>query len=589
MTDDESALLADVTIDAPWALVEAFSKIVREHPRDCNRAADLLVKQLDGLGVPVTVHAPKLYLSLPGTASVEADGKTFRAKPAAFSNAVPDGIEAPLAWAGGDTEMPLGYGPNSAALFGEGFDPVPGAPDLKGKIALYPGMLNGIKIRQLQALGAVAAIAVNPGQEIHWGGLNPQWGAPDLDDLADRPNFIAASINNPDGMALKALAEAGGKARLKTTMEEGWYESKLPVVEIPGTEEPEKFVLLHGHYDAWDVGVGDNATGNAAMLEVARVLWKHRDKLKRSVRIAWWPGHSAGRFAGSTWYSDAFAVDIHENCVAQSNCDSPGCRWATVYENIAMMPENGPFTARAIEDVTGLPSVGMRPPPANDYSFTNLGVTGYYSSISRIPQEVRDAKGYYYVMGNGANIEWHTERDTLEVADREILVRDIRIYLLTVFRNANARLLPLDWRIPAEEFVATIDRYRKAAGDRIDLDPARQAAVALKDALPAFYKAAESGRIAPAEANAALLRLSRILVPLNYARKGHFSHDWGTHVPPLPDLAEARHLDRYPGDASGFAQYHLLRGRNRVVAALREATAVVQALTRPAARASAAE
>ena len=66
-------------------------------------------------------------------------------------------------------------------------------------------------------------------------------------------------------------------------------------------------MLVHGHYDSWDVGVGDNATGDATLLEIARVLWKNREKLKRSVRIAWWPGHSTGRYAGSTWFADTFA------------------------------------------------------------------------------------------------------------------------------------------------------------------------------------------------------------------------------------------------------------------------------------------
>ena len=43
-------------------------------------------------------------------------------------------------------------------------------------------------------------------------------------------------------------------------MEEGWYTQKIPVVTIEGAENKEQYTLLHGHYDSWDVGVGDNAT-----------------------------------------------------------------------------------------------------------------------------------------------------------------------------------------------------------------------------------------------------------------------------------------------------------------------------------------
>ena len=48
----------------------------------------------------------------------------------------------------------------------------------------------------------------------------------------------------------------------------------IPVVvaEIAGQIEPERFVLVHGHIDSWHVGIGDNATGDATMLEIARVL-----------------------------------------------------------------------------------------------------------------------------------------------------------------------------------------------------------------------------------------------------------------------------------------------------------------------------
>jgi hypothetical protein len=40
---------------------------------------------------------------------------------------------------------------------------------------------------------------------------------------------------------------------------------------------------------------GSVTTGNACMVEIARVLWEQRKSLRRSVRLAWWPAHSTGR------------------------------------------------------------------------------------------------------------------------------------------------------------------------------------------------------------------------------------------------------------------------------------------------------
>ena len=151
----------------------------------------------------------------------------------------------------------------------------------------------------------------------------------------------------------------------------------MPVVEIKGALEQDKFVLLHGHYNSWDVGVGDNATGDACMLEVARMLWKHRDRLERSVRVAWWPGHSTGRFAGSTWYADTFARDLG-NCVAHMNCDSPGCRDATDYLFIPWMAENIGFVKGVVRDAAKREAEGKRPTQSSDFSFNHLGITGCF-------------------------------------------------------------------------------------------------------------------------------------------------------------------------------------------------------------------
>ena len=55
----------------------------------------------------------------------------------------------------------------------------------------------------------------------------------------------------------------------------------ISVATIPGAKDKDKFVLVHGHYDSWDVGVGDNATGDAT-LEREAPDWDHFDRSHRS-------------------------------------------------------------------------------------------------------------------------------------------------------------------------------------------------------------------------------------------------------------------------------------------------------------------
>jgi hypothetical protein len=66
------------------------------------------------------------------------------------------------------------------------------------------------------------------------------------------------------------------------------------------------------------------------------------------------------------------------------------------------------------------------------------------------------------------------------------------------------------------------------------------------------------------------------LVPINYTRGPRFTHDPALNVPPLPSIAEAAALDGVSEDKMGFALTQLLRGRNRLVAALRETSRIVE-------------
>ncbi len=567
-----SELINDVSLDVPWALVETFATLPRWKPEDVNASADLIVAALEKSGVPVTVHEAEIYLSVPFDARVKAEGRTIRAKPPAYAVDCRDGVTAPL------IHVPASYSRSIGTLFAKNQDPELSSEDrIRGKIVISEGFAFPQKIREFEEKGAVGVIAMNPGVDIHWGICTSIWGTPDLDDLPRKPGIPVVAVNNPDGKALIDLASRGASVTIETEMQEGWFKQKLPVVEIKGTVEPDKFVLLHGHYDSWDVGVGDNATGDATMLEIARVLWKHRDSLRRTVRIAWWPGHSTGRYAGSTWYADRFAIDLDENCVAQVNCDSPGCRWATEFQDVSWMSETERYVQGIIKNVCGLESHGERPHRAGDYSFNNIGISSFFMLSSTMPDDLRAAKGYYAVGGCGGNIAWHTENDTLEIADKEILLRDIKVYLASILGVANAEILPFDWRATVEEFTSTLANYATQAGGAFDFSEAQSALDAFKQTLEGFYAKASSGGIEPSKANAVIMGLARILVPINFTVAPRFRHDPATPVQPLPTLAVANDIAAMDPSVQGFARVQLTRGANRFIAALREAERLVRA------------
>ncbi|NLJ26342.1 MAG: M28 family peptidase [Firmicutes bacterium] len=577
----EKQFLEKVTGNVAWPLVEQFATLNRESGSiDEKKASDYIVEKCRAAGVPVTLYNPKLYLSLPRETKVKVGGEEpveLVGKTPAFSVSTGDtGITGKLVY------LPSQFAQGGGDLFdslleGEGH------VDLTGTIVLTEGFPLPQKMKDVQEKGAVAAVFIHPGERIHEMICTPIWGAPDLDNKDQRPTLAVASVNRSDGEKLIAAAKkaqaAGNELAVTviTNLEEGLYTCPLPVVTIQGNGDTEEFVLLHGHLDSWHYGIGDNAVGCGAMLELALALYEHRDRLKRSVRIAWWPGHSTGRYAGSTWYADQFGVELAENCVAQVNCDSPGCRWATVFEEVSWTAELAGFTQQVIKDMTGLSSTGERPPRAGDWSFNNLGISGTLMLSSTIPDDLRKEKGYYGVGGCGGNIEWHTEADTLEVADKELLIRDMKVYGALIWRLATMEVLPLDFRATIADMHAALGEYATAAKGHFDLNPVEDELQKLNACLDNLMARSD---ISATALNQALVKLSRILMPLHFARDGQFRQDPALQVPPLPDLAAANQIAGLPEGSLDhyFALTSLIRGRNRVIYGLREAQLIVEEL-----------
>ncbi len=554
-------LLREPSFDLGWKLIHRFSVLDRRSGSLQERTAgQFIISRLKHLNLPHTVHEPDLFVSVPVKASVGLVGERgarIQGKPPSFSASTPArGLSAEA------VHVPA----KAKAENGDIFSPVVGsAPaDVAGKVVITEGMPMPSSVKMFEEAGAVGQVYINPGAYSHYGICTPIWGTPSRDQLSQRPRTPVVAVSRMDGTALLEGIEGKKAPRINIHAElrEKWCPCLVPVAHIDG--ESDDFLLVHGHYDSWDIGIGDNAVGCAMLLELARLFHGARGELRRSLRIAWWPGHSTGRYAGSTWYADEFALEIDRRCIGAVNIDSPGCWKATAYESVPWMSEADDVCRSAIRVVSDEEPGRERPPRAGDYSFNQLGVTSFFMLLSNIPREERERLGYYEVGGCGGNIKWHTEHDDISVADNENLIRDLKVYVAAIWRMLSEPVLPLDYRRALEELVSAFAKIAGAAADKkvkFDVSGVRKSLEALRRTLNKFYEAVEAGRIEEADANEAMKRTARALVPLGYAKGDKFRHDPAIPMGVFPRLQPIREFPALQ-DADAF-EYPFLRTQMR--------------------------
>ena len=571
----ESGLTAEVSIDEPWALLEEFRHLERvSGTEDERKAADYITDRLTEFGVSYERYDPELYISQPHNASVTVGSEEFEPHPVktvAFSASTT--VSGDLVYVGEADQSDVGGSDDSQYHAVNVTRPYRNVDDLNGKIALTAaGSLSIRATKVLEEKGAAGVIAIHQHErEPHDGIATSVWGgAPPLDEKNLIPDIPIVNVTKPDGNKLREYADAEEthQVTLETNLTTDWMACPIIEARIEGgaSTDTEDFVLLHGHYDSWAVGIADNATGDAGMLELARVFEKHADELERNLRIAWWPGHSTGRYAGSTWYADEYAIDLVENCVAHVDMDSPGAKGSTEYVDMACwMPEMHGVVSSAIEDVTGAPYRENRPRRAGDYSFNNLGLSGAFTLSSNIPSEVRETMRWHPVGGCGGNADaWHLSTDTIDKAGKPELVRDIRMYAVLLSRLLRDEVLPHDHLRNVERHITIIEEYDDLAGGDFNFGPTLEALHDLKDEVAEFYEAVEDEDVEPEVANKTIKDLSRTLTRLSFTSEGQFEQDPAYNRPPYPRFEHTARFSEFDEDEDEyrFLQVELQRAQN---------------------------
>ncbi|HEX4214732.1 MAG TPA: M28 family peptidase [Candidatus Dormibacteraeota bacterium] len=575
LTDLEAQVLGGVSRDLLGRHAETVAQWERISGTPGERAAvDYLKGELEALGLEVTEHRFESLLGWPEQASLDVltpETASFEAITNSFTPSTPpQGIEGDVIYAGQGSE--------------------PDLASARGRITLVEGMPSPLKVLHAGRAGAAGAIFIQEGH-LHDMCVSPVWGTPTTRTAGLLPTIPTVSVLRPDGERLKALAAAGGlRVRMTTRTFWGWRLTPLLTAQIDAPRDAERFVLLSGHHCSWHLGAMDNGTADATILETARVLSQHRDRLRRSVRIAFWPGHTQGRYSGSAWYCDQFWEDLRDNCVLHVNCDSTGARGAVHY-HATCMPETRDLAVGAVHDAIGIEAEPERQSRAGDQSFWGVGVPSIFMTLSLVPGEMAASQpaGMLSTAAAGPGLPWwwHTPEDTIDKVDLDVLVRDTRVYALATLRAAASPLLPFRYGASAREIRAVIEGYARAAGDRIDLSPVLDRARQVEDRAEALDRALDAMRADPeiedlSLLNATLQELERELVLVDFTAEGPFDQDLALPIPPVPLLAPAGRLvtvDAASDDAH-FLATELIRNRNRVVHHLRQAAdAATRAVT----------
>jgi hypothetical protein len=535
------------------------------------RAVEYFKEVMTELGYDVEILQIENLISLPIKASatvISPENKEISCITQSYSASTPpEGVEAELIY------LPAGS-----------------ETDVAGKIVMREGLAAPGPTWDMEAKGAAGQIWISSGDLPRNMCISTIWGHPTPETSHRIPKTPTITVGREGGAYLKALCARGTvRIRLQTVVDTRFIKVPLATAWVKGVLETEKYVLFNGHIDSWHKGAADNGTANACMLEVARVISKHRKELRRGIRFVWWSGHSHGRYSGSTWYVDHLWEELYRNAILHLNVDSLGCQGATLYPDVECSAECYGIGKSVVAAYTNQSPEYKRIGRSGDNSFWGIGIPTLFQLLSRQPQDT----GGPDALIPGLPWFWHTEADTVDKIDPNILLTDCRIYTAALWRLCTLPVLPFDFEMTADEMMGQLKAVQDNAGSAFDLSPALQAAENFKKkAVLLKQKSAEISKQLSDHASGArekdlngaavsldlcLMKLSRLLIPVSYSATDPFDMDLAVPIPPfarLQPIAKLAEMDSEKNEFK-FLERKMVRERNRVYHALSEAAEII--------------
>jgi hypothetical protein len=585
MTKIEKTIKAELSVEKAYEHMTFLVERVGERlagTKSIEKAANYIRQALEEYGLEARVDRFPIYHSYPGSAALRVtfpEERIIETKPCChILSTLDEGLTGELVYVGAG-----GY---------EDYQNL----EVRDKIVLTDmtwAPPRPEKARIAFEKKARALIIMNWGTPdnpvIQMGAIKSVWGNPTPESFRRMPLIPVINITRASGEYLKGLCSEGTVlVWLCAEATREWVLANQPIGVLHGQENAQEFVLVGGHLEAWGATAICNSSGNALMLELARVLARHRDKLDRDVVFGFWDGHEIAEAAGSTYFVDTHWDELARHCVAYVNVDNPGIVGTSVpgYRSGPIVQE---FLSEVVSEVWGEKGVWKMPYKGGDQSFFGVGVPYAGFATGYTPQELERL--------NWASLSpWlHSEADTMDKVDQKLFSRHLDFFATLVLRLCNAKVIPYNLARPVAVFKSHLEALDKLAADveSIELDSLIGQIAQLEESVQRFngYKKAASSpgteweKEATSLINEASIKVSRELSVL-WTEAGRYDQDpYGYYLvgKPIPRLyVPIVHIKELEPGREEFYLWltKFIRERNRVADVINNATERLTLMTR---------
>ncbi len=239
--------------------------------------------------------------------------------------------------------------------------------------------------------------------------------APVLDLSCEAYGLLYRLAENDQGPVLRVDAQAR-------------FLGEVPVSNafavIPGTAEPEEYVILGGHYDSWDGSDGalDNGTGAVAIMEAMRILKHAVPNPRRTIIGALWNGEEQGLNGSRAFVEDHPEILERTHTVFNVDHGNGPVTFIPMQGFAGAAGRFGEWLAKIPSELSNLVTLevpGMPESGGTDHaSFLCAGIPAFSFHVGAGRTEMNIADNRW----DTSTYTWHTNRDSFD----KIVFEDLR-------------------------------------------------------------------------------------------------------------------------------------------------------------------